>query len=528
LSEFRKTAEKQTETITELNRTIEQLRADNAELKRLLFGRKSERLIEGKLPSIQSEVRRVVEMEELFGLETDEAEKAVLESKSKGERESERLSQSERRSRGRKNSEEERRKRRGARRNLPVVRERVLVNPEQLPEGYRLEDFRELGEGEVVRRLEHVREHLVMTEYVLQTLVSKDGAHIVKASSPPAVAEGGHYGPGIYANVVVSKCDDSLPLYRMEKIFERDGFRIARSVLCNIFHRSAELLSPIAERLVEISVADIYLHMDETPQPVIDDGACRRGWIWALVSSYAIAYKFSRTRAGEMPENLLNGTNGFLHTDAYAGYNSSTKEGRTAVRCWSHNRRNFYKALPTARAEAREMLDMIVNLYRVEYKAAELDVLGTDAHLFLRRTGSKKITDEIRGWLEKQQPLHAPKSPIGKAISYAIKNWDALTVFLDDPKLLLDNNLAENALRIFALGRKNFLFVGHDEAGENLAILQTVVSTCRLHDVNPYDYIKDVLIRIQTHPASRIDELLPMNWKPPDSASASSSPPAPS
>jgi transposase len=518
--------EQQLETLKELNRTIEQLRADNGELKRLLFGRKSERLKEGKLPSIQSEVRRVVEMEELFGLDTDETEKAALDSKPEADAESEKLSQKKRRSRGRKKSEPERKKRRGLRKTLPVVRERVMVNPEQLPEGYTLEDFREMGKGEVIHRIEHVREHLVMTEYVLQTLVSKDGAHIVKAPSPPAVTEGSHYGPGIYAHVVVSKCDDSLPLYRMEKIFERDGFQVARSVLCNIFHRTAELLSPIADRLVAMSVADTYLHMDETPQPVIDDGACRRGWIWALVSSYAIAYKFSRTRAGDTPESLLSGTDGFLLTDAYAGYNKSTKKGRTPVRCWSHNRRNFYKALPTARAEAREMLDMIVNLYRIEYKAAELDILGTDAHLYLRQTESKKITDEIFEWLTKQKPLHAPKSPIGKAISYALKNWDALKVFLDDPKLLLDNNLAENALRIFALGRKNFLFVGHDEAGENLAILQTVVSTCRLHEVNPYDYIKDVLIRIQTHPASRIDELLPMNWKPPPDR-ASDSLPAP-
>jgi transposase len=492
---------------------IKQLEAENAQLKQLLFGRKSERLIDGKLPSIQSEVRRVVEMEELFGIETDQAERAAMDSNAETQGQSMGLSQTERRKRGRSKSEKKRAKHRLARKQLQVVCEKVLVSPGQLPDGYTLADFRQVGQGEVIRRVEHVREHLVVVEYELQTLASRDGRHLVKAPTPPQVAEGGHYGPGVYAHVVTAKCDDSLPLYRIEKGFERDGCHVARSTLCELFHRAAELLAAIAARLIEIAATDRYLHMDETPQPVQDKGSCRRGWIWTLVSQMAIAYKFSPTRASETPENLLTGTDGYLHTDAYAGYNSSTKKGRIPVRCWGHNRRNFYKALPTARPEATEMLGMIIELYRVEYAAAERDILGTEGHLLLRKTESKAITDRIFDWLTEQQTLHTPKSPMGKAISYAIANWKALTEFQNDPKILLDNNLAENALRIFALGRKNFLFVGHDQAGENLAILQTIVSTCRLHGVNVYDYIKDVLIRVQTHPAARIDELLPFNWK---------------
>ena len=206
LKELRKAAEKQTETVTELTRTIEQLRADNAELKQLLFGRKSERLKDGKLPSIQSEVRRVVEMEELFGLETDEGDKAALETKPERNAETDRLSQKERRRRGRNKSEPERKKRRGLRRNLPVVRERVLVNPDQLPEGYTLKDFREMGDGEVIHRVEHVREHVVLVDYVLQTLVSKDGAHIVKASSLSSPVPEGPTSTGIAGTRVLGGC----------------------------------------------------------------------------------------------------------------------------------------------------------------------------------------------------------------------------------------------------------------------------------------------------------------------------------
>jgi transposase len=125
---------------------------------------------------------------------------------------------------------------------------------------------------------------------------------------------------------------------------------------------------------------------------------------------------------------------------------------------------------------------------------------------------SKPITAQIKTWCDEQKPLHVPKSPMGQAIGYALNQRQALTAFLDDPKISLDNNVSERALRILALGRHNFLFVGHDEAGQNLAILQSLVATCKLHDVNPYDYVVDVLIRIQTHPQARIDELLPMNW----------------
>jgi transposase len=220
-----------------------------------------------------------------------------------------------------------------------------------------------------------------------------------------------------------------MPLYRIEKAFERDRCHIARSTLCELFHRSAELLRLIAERLIDIARQDRYLHMEETPQPVMDKGSCRRGWIWTLVSTLVIAYKFRTTRASETPKNLLTGTDGYLHTDAYAGYNSSTKQVRIAVRCWGHNRRNFYKALPTAQPEATEMLGMIIELYRVEYKAAEREILGTEEHLRLRKTESKEITDRIFIWLNKQQALHTPKSPMGKAISYAINNWTALTKF---------------------------------------------------------------------------------------------------
>lgn len=472
---------------------VEQLQGEVEQLKRMLFGRRSE-----KLPPIRSEVRRVVEEEELLG--------ASLQAPTPAER------TAQRRKRGRQKSEVARQKQRELRKDLPVVHETVVVTPDQLPAGYALDDFRELGPGEVVRRVEHVREHLVVCEYVLQKLASKDGKHIVTAERPAAVVDGGQYGPGVYALAITDKCIDSLPLYRIESRMERAGAPIARSTLCGLFHRAADLLTPVYNALIDKARHDPYVNGDETPIKVQQAGGCRRAYVWTLLSDVVIGYVYSPTRASETPNHLLAGTAGFLQTDGYQGYNGVCgEEGRTRVGCWAHVRRKFFDALKSA-PEAREVLDLIVLLYRIEVEAAERGELGTELHAYLRKTESTPIVDKIEAWLNEHKPSALPQSPLGKAIGYAINQREHLRQFLGAAKLALDNNAAERALRIVALGRKNYLFAGHDEGAQNLAVLQTIVATCRLHGVHPYEYVKDLLIRVQTHPQARIEELLPQNW----------------
>ena len=235
-----------------------------------------------------------------------------------------------------------------------------------------------------------------------------------------------------------------------------------------------------------------------------------------MLSVNAIVYYFSESRGGKVAKKLLGDTLGYLQIDGYSGYNTICDEengGRIRVGCWSHLRRLFFEALGEL-SENRTVLEWIVELYRIEYKAAELDILGTIDHLALRQKYAVPIMDKIYDWIMEKKKIMPPKGDTGKAITYAINQWESLCVYLTDACIRLDNNLSENALRIIALGRKNFLFVGHEVAGQNLAILQTITSTCRLHNVDAYEYIKDVIIRIQTHPASKIDELLPQNWKP--------------
>lgn len=462
----------------------------------MLFGKRSE-----KLPPIASEVRRAVEPDELTvdgePMPEDEAQR-----------------KKERRRKARKKSEPARKAKRKLRKKLPVLHEQVHVEPSALPEGYRLEDFRAIGDGEVIRRVEHVREHLVVVEYTLETLASNDGEHILKAQAPPSVVTGGHYGPSLYAHVVTAKCKDSLPLHRIASMMDRAGCPIARSTLCELFHRSAELLLPIYQQLLEHVRTDPLVHADETRLLVQAKDQCLQGWIWAILSARAVVYRFDESRGGEVAKQLLGGTEGDLVIDGYSGYNGVTAaEGRDRVGCRGHFRRKFFEAKKTV-PEAMEVLEMVTELYLIEHQAAEKGILGTEAHRLLRDTESRAVVEKIDAWVDARKGQYPPKSKMGRAITYAIKQRKALNRFLDDPKLPLDNNLAERVLRIIALGRKNFLFAGHVEGAQNLAILQSIVATCDLHGVHPYEYIRDLLIRVQTHPASRIEELMPWNWAP--------------
>lgn len=491
------------EQLGELQALREQLKERDAQLetyRKMLFGKRSE-----KLPPISSEVRRAVDEEELTPAALDLPSTA-------SDEEIEEARKSRRRSRGRKDSEAARERRRKALAKLPVVQEQVRVSDDQLPEGMKREDFTSVGEGTIVRRIEHVREHLVMTEYVLETLSQRGGDAIVRAKPPPGVIERGAWGPSVYAHVVVSKCVDAMPLYRQERTLGRAGHAVARSVLCGLFHRAAEVLAPLYERLLTQACQHPYVHADETKIRVGEPGKARNAWVWTVLCEDIVAYVFSETRAGENANRLLGGTSGVLIVDGYAGYNGVVgDDGRTRAGCWAHSRRKFFDALASS-PQAREVLDLIVALYRIERDAAEGEILGTEVHGLLRKEQSTKVVDDIEAWVDRHDGTVAPKSPLGEAITFAINQRASLRVFLADPKVPLDNNIAERALRVVAVGRKNYLFVGHAEGGRNLAVLQTLCHTCLLHDLNPYEYLRDVLVRVQTHPNAEIDDLLPMNW----------------
>ena len=373
--------------------------------------------------------------------------------------------------------------------------------------------LRSLGEGKVTTVIEYVPSQLVREVHVQETLSCRCGAGIITAKGPPKVVDKGQYGPGFIAHAVVAKCADSIPLYRLEKIYGRHGAPIARSTLIGLFHAAAELVHPVARRLLEKVAASSVVNADETPIQVQAPGHTRRGYLWTFVADGNIAYKFSPSRSGNTPSQVLGASEGALVVDGYTGYNEVTQPGRRErVGCWAHVRRKIFDACDTAPAEAKVGLNLITELYRVEHDALLANVVRTDAHLAMRRLRSTLIIDAIAEWLVSTSLQHAPKSAFGGAVRYAGRQWVALTRFLGNPSLPLDNNVAERALRVAALGRKNFLFVGSDEGGENLASLYTLIATCEANRINPFRYLRDLLIRVQTHPQSQLDDLLPIRW----------------
>jgi transposase len=214
---------------------------------------------------------------------------------------------------------------------------------------------------------------------------------------------------------------------------------------------------------------------------------------------------------------VLANTTGKLLTDAYSGYDKATVPGsREQAGCMAHLRRKFFEAIGTTPEAARKGMDLIVDLYRVESIAIGNGVHGTPAHPKLRMDHCEPTTIEMKLWLGQEHANHPQKSPIGEAMRYALSQRDALSLSLTDHRLPIDHNASERPLQVAALGRKNFLFVGHDPAGENLAGLYSLVAACEAKGVNPVAYFADILMRVQTHPASGIDEILPHSWAQPE------------
>ncbi len=381
-------------------------------------------------------------------------------------------------------------------------------------------EFTTLGDGAMTELYELIPAIVERQQHIQEKLRCKCGETIITADGPAKVFDKARVGPNFMAQVVVSKCADALPLHRQAKAYRRVGVQVNDSTLGDYFHRAAEITKPISDHLLDVVAEKEIVLADETSHRVQAKGKTRRSWIWSFIGRdeadrELIAYVFSPSRSSETPERVLGGTAGKLVADAYKGYDRITVPGRRIrAGCLAHVRRKFFDAQAAAPAAAKQAMDFILEVYKVERAALDADLLGTAEHLEMRQTSSRAVMDEFKAWLDAEHGRHPPKGPMGEAIGYALGQWDALTLFLTDQHLPIDNNASERALRVCALGRKNFLFVGTNEAGENLAGLYSLIATCEANGVNPVDYLADVLIRVQTHPASRIDELLPHHWTP--------------
>lgn len=452
------------------------LKAQLAALQRQKFGKNSE-----KLPSPEREARK----------ERQRADAAKLQAE----------------------AHRKRRENAIAKTKLETKEHKLKVPPEQCscPE-CGSEELAPVGRGKTSTVLRYVPGRFVRDVYQRETLKCRCGKYIVTAPSPDKSLEGTRYDEGFVAHLMVSKCGDSIPLYRLEKQYRRCGVNISRATMNDLLHRHAELLEPISDCLVcEIAKSEIVL-ADETSIKL--QSAKSKAWMWVFLAGNLIAYRFSPTREGTTPKDVLGTSEGTLLVDAYTGYNSVTGvDGRERAGCLAHARRKLFEARG-ADETVSEALALIQDVYRVEHEAKERGIAQTSTHLELRKKRATPAMTSLKSWLDESAGQHNPKSAIAAAISYGVKHWTELTRFLEDARIPVDNNRSEAALRVVALGRKNFLFVGHESAGNNLAVLYSLIATCEACGVNPMEYLPDVMRRVASHPASQIRELLPDRWRP--------------
>ena len=337
---------------------------------------------------------------------------------------------------------------------------------------------------------------------------------VCAAPLPQRPIPGGIAGPGLVSEVIVSKFGDHLPLYRLEDILARSGVYIARSTLCDWVKYAAELFQPLYELQRERVLQSAVMWTDDTSVTVLGGSqGSFEGNFWAYIGyeqPYSV-YDFTKSRSRDGPASFLRGFTGYLHADAFAGYDAVFLGSHAAIRevaCWAHARRKFFDAVKSYPRESHQVLEWIRQLYDIEDRAHD----GTlDARRKLRVAESIPVLDKIEGFLTGLTRTVLPKSSLAKAVTYARNQWEALRRYTEDGRLAIDNNVSERTLRHQAIGRKNWLFLGSKAAGPRAAVLCTILAGAKRHRIEPWCYVRDLLLRLHADD-QRLDEMLPDRW----------------
>jgi transposase len=379
-------------------------------------------------------------------------------------------------------------------------------------------ELKHIGE-EVSERLEYVPASFYVIEEACQKYACAKGCTVVTADKPAAPIEKGLPGPGLLAQVAVSKYGHHLPLHRQEEIYRRQGVELSRKTMCDWMRQSAELVSPLIDLMKRRVLSSKAVQTDDTPVPVLDPELprTRTGRIWTYVGDaehpYTI-YDYTPTRSRDGPDAFLEKFRGYLQADAYSGYDHlyvDAGRGVVEVACWAHARRKFYEAQSSDVMRSTVMLAYIRLLYDVEREARERKWRGAERQA-LRQARSQPILEDIKAYLDRERPMVLPKSPEGQAMSYALSNWAALVRYCEDGDLEIDNNGAERSLRGVVVGRHNWTFFGSDNGGRTAAVLNSLIATCKRLRIDPFAYLHDIFERIAAHPKQRLEELLPDRW----------------
>ena len=340
------------------------------------------------------------------------------------------------------------------------------------------------------------------------------------ATKPPQPIEKSTAGASLLAQVIVAKWADHQPLHRQEKIFERHGIQISRKTMGGWMARCAELLDPLYQLMKKELFGSKVIGTDDTSVKVLDRKLpfARIGRIWPYVGDVhhpVIVYDYTPTRSRAGPAKFLEGYQGYLQADAYSVYDAFFKaeRGLTEVGCWMHARRYFFKALESDESCMGPALHLIARLYAVEERAKVLS-LSAAQRLALRQRVSARVLGKLHRYLLELQKAVLPKSPAAAAVRYALNQWQALTRFVEDGELEIDNGATERANRDIALGRGNWTFFGSDAGGKTAAVLRSFIASCKRCGIEPFAWFCDVLSRIPVHSITRLSDLLPHNWKP--------------
>ena len=381
----------------------------------------------------------------------------------------------------------------------------------------------------ITEQLDVIISSLFVAQQVRFQYACKKCYSTIKLSDLPAQPiEKGKFSPSLLSYLMIQKFEYYLPCYRLERWFARQGVPVSRATISASLIKAAFLLEPIVDCLHKKIEQGNHVFTDDTTMPTLDPGTGKTkvGRIWVYTQKEnaldggVTVYQYTPSRHGKYPQEFLKNFKGYVQADAFSGLNAlfTVKNAqeqlvRKEVACWAHSRRKFVDILeydPDSIAKA--VIELIGSLYDIERRATQMN-FNDEQRRWLRKNKSKPILKRIKRWLKQYSPQVVPKSSLGQAMAYVINNWRALTRFLEDGKLEIDNNRSERKMKTIVMGRKNHLFVGNEAGGKAAAIIYSLIETCRQNDVDPFLYLKDVLERVSTHPNSRIEELLPAEWK---------------
>ena len=378
---------------------------------------------------------------------------------------------------------------------------------------------------EITKKLEYRPPVLQVNVYKREKRGSVKGAEevgVATAPPPEGPIDKGKLDNGLLAYLAVGKFVDHLPLYRQEKIFARHGVSLSRQTICDNLLAAAEPLSGLAAAVARRVLSNGVVLHDDTPVDLVSEGIApgrnvreARLWVAAVPARVGpwVHFNFTLTRQGHHITDFFGDYRGYVMSDNYIGYEGLDPGWVQRLICWAHARRKFFESDPAHCLEAAEMLVRIKELYRLESTVP----MGTEhdpERARMRQEQARPVLAVIRERLDRWLPMTPPKTPLGKAIGYALSNWERLVRYTDAPHLPIDNNAAEQAIRPVAVGRRNWLFMGSERGGRAAAVYMTLCATCKRANINPFDYFRDIFARIQSHPANKLDDLLPGNWKP--------------